>query len=367
MKAFDLDTLNVDKEIGKFLKLQKEITVDRFSDKGGNGELFFGTHNILQSRVALKFYYVDEQETAHQEAQLLFKIKHENILEVYDAKMICDNYAYFLTPEISSGDLDRFVNSNIVDVFTALSIIKKILAGLTELHREPNRLVHRDLKPANILIAGDQTPLIADFGSVKRIPCDKEVIKGSRHTFIYRPPESIERDEYTFQSDIYQVGIVLYQLLRGYFPYSEREWLNTREKRVHAQFSDNFERQQYFDRTVGRKISKGKLLNYSSLPCYISRDLKSTIKKATHPEITKRYNTASEFIKALHDFQTKAVNWWEENGILYAKKHGHFEYRIIKTKKGKLLVQKRARNDKWRADNGIVGSIDEITKTINSF
>jgi len=364
VKRLPIDSLQVNKEIIEFIKNQKDITIDKYSRKGGNSELFFGTHNILKTRVALKFYYIDTK-TAHEEAKLLYKIKHDNILEVLDAKLISNEYAYFLTPEISGGDLDKFMNSHIINTYTALKIIKGLLAGVTVLHSEPNRLVHRDLKPANILINNSNTPKIADFGSIKHIPQKLNAVNGSRHSFIYRPPESIERNEYSFQSDIYQIGIILFQLLGGFFPYREEDWLNLRDRKKHSNIIDNFDRQQFFRKVVGNRICKGKLLDLSSLPTYICKSLKKIIRNATYPDFNRRLKTTSEFFKAIHDYSSKAINWWRKDDIFYALKPDQFHYRVILRKNKSILVQKMSKSNKWRADNKISGNLKEIGQIIN--
>ena len=364
MKGIPIDSLPVDKEIIEFIKNQKDIAIDKYSEKGGNGELFFGTHNIFKVRVVLKFYYIDAK-TAHEEAKLLYKIKHDNILEVLDAKLISNEYAYFLTPEISGGDLDEFMNSHIINTYTALKIIKGLLAGVTVWHSEPNRLVHRDLKPANILIDNSNTPKIADFGSIKHIPQKLNTVNGSRHSFIYRPPESIERNEYSFQSDIYQIGIILFQLLGGFFPYREEDWLNSRDKKKHSNIIDDFDRQQFFSKVVGDKVCKGKLLDLSSLPKYTCRSLKKIIRNATYPDFNRRFKTTSEFLKAIHDYSSKAINWWRKDDIFYAFKPHQFHYRVILRKNKSILVQKLSKSNTWRADNKISGNLNEISQIIN--
>ena len=364
MKRVPIDRLQVDKEIIEFIKNQKDITIDKYSRKGGNGELFFGTHNILKTRVALKFYHIDSKD-AHEEAKLLYKIKHNNILEVLYAKLISNDYAYFLTPEISGGDLDKFMDSHIINTYTALKIIKGLLAGVTVLHSESNRLVHRDLKPANILIDNSNTPKIADFGSIKHIPPKINTINGSRHSFIYRPPESIERNEYSFQSDIYQIGIILFQLLGGFFPYREKYWLNLRDRKKHSNITENFNRQQFFSKVVGDRICKGKLLDLSSLPTYICRSLKKIIRTATYPEFKRRFKTTSEFLKAIHDYSSNAINWWRVGDIFHAVKPDQFHYQVILKKNKSILVQKLSKSNKWRADNKISGNLKEIGQIIN--
>jgi len=95
-----IDDKDVDKPISDFVRQQTDININRYSDGGANGELYFGERNVLKDRVALKFYYYNPIYSTHEEPLLLKEIKHENILEIFDAKIIDKQYAYFLTPEI---------------------------------------------------------------------------------------------------------------------------------------------------------------------------------------------------------------------------------------------------------------------------
>ena len=84
----------VDPRIKKFIAEQQDITIDRYSNKGGFGELYFGKRKILDDRVALKFYKV-EDGNGHEEAKLLKKITHENILPILDARIIDDEISFY--------------------------------------------------------------------------------------------------------------------------------------------------------------------------------------------------------------------------------------------------------------------------------
>jgi len=366
MPTFSFDALSVDREIIDFLKSQKDIIIDKYSSKGGNGELFFGLNRILQKRVALKFYYIDDQKLAHEEVRILSNIKNANILEVFDAGVINKNYAYFLTPEIEGGDLDKFMQENRIEVFKAIHITKGILKGLTALHSPPNRLLHRDLKPSNILVDINRNPFIADFGSVRMIPSSVDSIKASCHTILFRPPEAFHNNQYYFKSDIYQVGIMLYQLIGGYLPYQDVAWLSNKEKQKYSLLKGSYDRSKYLDSIIGGKICSGKLLKYDSLPFFICKKLKSIIRKATNVDLGKRYQNTAEFMRDIHEFMSTSVNWRMDPEGVVAFKRNTFAFRIIQGgKKNISLVQKKC-GKVWRNHNQIKGTAEEIAGQVNS-
>ncbi len=339
---------NVDQIIKDFIADQNDIVIDRYSDGGANGELYFGSRKLLEDRVALKFYYYNKSLSTHNEPLLLKSIEHQNILKIYDAKIIHDQYAYFLTPEISGGDLKNYMNNNIVSLHDTINITQGILNGLNELHKSPNNLLHRDLKPRNILIDKDtKIPFIADFGSVKYIADEDYSVVASKSTHIYRPYESVVSNIYNRQSDIYQVGLIFYQLLGGKFPEAPFDWLDTKQKAKFLKIDGGeFEKWKFIDNAIDQLIIKNKLLDYDSLPPYINKKIKTVIKTATNKDLSKRYSTVSEFIKDLYDIKKQNKNWWKVDSEINASKENKKYYRIGKDKNGKTL-QVSSDQTKW--------------------
>lgn len=355
----------VDDPIKQFIRSQTDIEIDKYSNSGANGELYFGKRKVLGDRVALKFYYYNSSESSHQEPLLLKEIKHENILEIYDAKIIDNQYAYFLTPEISGGDLHKFIENNVITTKTAINITQGILKGLSALHNEPYNFVHRDLKPNNILIdIQSLRPYIADFGSIKKIPDKKVSVVASKNTFFYKPCETIISEIYTKQSDIYQVGVVLFQLLNGRFPNAPADWLNEKQRKKLNIISGDFAKWNYIEECISRKIVGGNLLDNNTLPIYIDTTLKRIINKATNKDLTKRYRSCTEFLKALFDYSKNAKDWKTEDEIIWVTDKNQNQYKIYQGKKGYLLETKK-KGGNWRKDNNHSGKLHEIIQYIS--
>jgi len=137
---------NVPLIIRQFVRGQTTVNVDRYSDVGGMSALYFGDRNIILDRVAMKFYAIDPLGVAHNEPFLLKSLESDNILRIYHAEVLTNQFAYYLTPEMSGGDLQDYLEKNIISTENAFNITNGILNGLSELHNK--RLVHRDLKPS---------------------------------------------------------------------------------------------------------------------------------------------------------------------------------------------------------------------------
>jgi serine/threonine protein kinase len=361
----NLNDDNVDLEIKDFLATQTDIIIDRYSDTGSNGELYFGLqNNIFKERVALKFYYCGKTDLFHKEPQILRSIEHPNILKVLDAKRISDLHAYFLTPEINGGDLEKYMESHELDTHFCISIVKDILKGLSEMHKSTNRILHRDIKPNNILISNvDQSAIIADFGSIKHIPSKQTSISASRNSMVYRPKESVLHNEYNFQSDIYQTGIVLFQLLGGHFPKSMAGWLSPKELAKSLKIEGSFDKQVFMERIIDNLIVKGKLLNLESLPPYIDKTLKTLIKRATNPDLNKRFSSAAEFFTALAKYKATSINWLKNSDIILAQKNNGYSYRIIEDNKV-FVLEKSINKGSFRRTGSAATQLSDLIEKI---
>jgi eukaryotic-like serine/threonine-protein kinase len=348
----NIELLEIPGVIKESLTTFNDIILDGYSEKGQNGYVFFGLHNILKQRVAIKYYYYGND--THHEVELLSGVNHPNVLQILGARSVEDGWAYFTTKEITGGDLDNYIESQNISICSAIDIIRGILQGLSVLHNEPNRILHRDLKPANILVDLSGKPIIADFGSIKRLPDDNNFIPGSQHSPLYRPPESWSEGKYFIVSDIYQVGLVLYQLLGGYFSYDGMEYLSEREIKKFSTLQDDFDRSKFIDRILAKKTQRATLIDLSSLAYYIPVQVKKIISKATSPDISKRYNSTSEFLLALHNLG-QIPNWVIIDGIIHLLNWNSLDFRIVQRKDMFICEKKRIDGDIWRKD----GSINE--------
>lgn len=328
----NISDLGLDPEVEQFLNDQTDFNIDGVSQEGGNCDIFFGEHKIFERRIALKVYYGNSKDTSHNEPKILSKIDHPNILKVRDAKKIGLYHNYFMTDEIDGGDLEKYFKAGKLDLKKTLNIIHGILVGLGELHKDKVQIVHRDIKPKNILIdEATGEPLIADFGSIKHFNSVGK-IAGSRTTTVYMPSEIIKGENYTTQSDIYQVGVTMFQILGGFFPDTYAEWLKPKELEKLKSISGAYEESVYVDKIIFGLILRDKLLKYDSLPPYIDKSIINIIKKATHINLRIRYSNTSEFLNDLMKIQRKLTNWKYDKRIYHATKFSGDKYRILESK-----------------------------------
>ena len=359
----DISELGLDDEVVGFLNEQKDFVIDRVSQEGGNCDIFFGEHKIFDKRIALKIYYGSASDSSHNEPKILSKLDHPNILKVMDAKRIGKYHSYFMTDEINGGDLEKYYKAGKLDLKKALNIIHGILNGLSELHKDKIQILHRDIKPKNILVYEENSePLIADFGSIKHFNSSGR-IAGSKTTTLYMPPEIIKGGSYTIQSDIYQLGISMFQILGGFFPDTYAEWLTPKEQLKLKSVSGPYEISVFVDNIIFGLILKNKLLKYETLPPYIGKSIVNIIKKATHPNLKVRYSNTSEFLNDLYKVQKRLMNWKEKDGVFYGSTIKGEKFKILNSKNG-FSTEKKG-SSSWRRTGDFSSNIEKQFANFN--
>lgn len=217
--------------------LGRQLGVAQIQQKVGSGGMstvYRGYQLSLGRTVAVKVlsldaHHEDEFERLKEEAQALAQLDHTNILPIIDFGREGD-LAYIVTKYIPGGTLaDRI--SDGLSVETAIKIATQLAEALYYAHQ--NHIIHRDVKPGNVLMDTDGKPLLADFGLVKCLTAAKDLTMSDAFlgTPAYIAPEQAE-GQVDFRSDIYSLGIVLYEMLTGRLPFEEKDGLKTIPKKL---------------------------------------------------------------------------------------------------------------------------------------
>lgn len=242
-------------------KLAERIEFEAINEKGANGWVLIGRNTLLDRKVVVKFYYWGDG--AHMEPRLLSMLASPNVLKVDDAAAVDANDAYFIAPFCDAGDLDDVIAAGQVGVKRAVDMLVDIASGTNFIHAKG--YIHRDLKPSNIFCGEAGKLVIGDFGSVVKKGDQGYAETASRHSLLYRTPEEIQTGRAYPQGDVYQLGIVLFQLVGGHLPYDETAWLNPKERVKYGELKEP-DNQIYAGKIIEQKIIKGKLIDYGSIP-----------------------------------------------------------------------------------------------------
>lgn len=193
--------------------------------KGGMGVVYLAEDTLLKRKVAIKILppHSTFDDTARKrfqrEAQTAAALNHPNIITVY--QMFEHNNRFFIAMEYVAGDSLRqriATNGSHMPVQEILSLASQICEGMAVAHRAG--IVHRDIKPENILITAEGRIKLLDFGLAKLKGSSKITSESSTMgTFFYMSPEQAQGSEVDNRSDIFSIGVVLYEMLTGKLPF----------------------------------------------------------------------------------------------------------------------------------------------------
>ncbi|HEV3409601.1 MAG TPA: protein kinase, partial [Chthoniobacterales bacterium] len=157
------------------------------------------------------------------ERQILAQLDHPNIARLLDGGTTDDGLPYFAMEYVRGEPINTYCDLHRLKLSERLELFRKVCAAVTYAHQ--NLVVHRDLKPSNILVTADGEPKLLDFGIAKLLSADHELVftqtaPGLRAmTPDYASPEQMKGEKITTASDVYSLGVLLYEVLSGQKPY----------------------------------------------------------------------------------------------------------------------------------------------------
>lgn len=253
--------------------------------RGGMAEVFRGYHPALDRYVAIKLlhtFLADDPEFKsrfEREAQNVARLKHPGIVQVYDFEYDEANESYYMVMELIDGPTlkDRlFELSQAHDhlpLEEALRIVRAAADALAYAHRQG--MIHRDMKPANLMLDRDGRVVMTDFGIAKIVTGAQFTASGGMvGTPAYMAPEQGLGEAGDERSDIYSLGVILFQLCTGQLPFEAETPLATILKHLHE------------------PVPSPRDLN-PALP----QDIEAIILKAMAKEPSERFQSASEMVE----------------------------------------------------------------------
>ena len=299
------------------------------NNEGVNAYAFRAYHRPLQQLVFLKILDAGPGEDLFAEPRLLVEATktggtESNVVRVHDAEHLGSEYILVAMEFVEGGSILSRLNDGPLPLMDAVTAGVGILHGLAQLHGA--LLVHRDIKPANVVLTkrhGLIWPLIADFGSVARLAHAEATVPASKHSALYVPPEGWETpSRYDVRSDIYQAGLVLFEMVHGSLPSCDVAYLDRRAQRelkalaAAADGIDAVDRNRVVERALARKASGKGVVSLGDNQPYVPTKLKRIINKAIASDPERRYQKPSDMIGDLEALQLP--NWHRsEDGQRY--------------------------------------------------
>jgi len=192
--------------------------------EGGMGEVFLAEDTKLKRRVALKF--LPRELTKDKEAKKRFlheartaaTLDHPNICTVYEIEETPEGQLFIVSAYYEGETLKQIIQNGPLPLEKAIDITTQVASGLHSAHQ--NGIVHRDIKPANLIVTKEGTVKIIDFGLAKLKDRTKITIEGTTlGTIAYMSPEQASGQEADHRSDLWSLGVVLYEMLTGKLPF----------------------------------------------------------------------------------------------------------------------------------------------------
>ena len=199
--------------------------------RGGQGVVYKATQKATKRTVALKVLLEGPYASPRQrhrferEVDLVASLQHPNIVTVFESGVTGNELHYFAMEYVHGQPLDTYMKQSSLTVDETLRLFQKICMAVNYAHQKG--VIHRDLKPDNILIDGEGEPRVLDFGLAKAAGPGMQngapvtVTGDFMGTLAYASPEQTKGDPHLIdiRTDVYSLGVVLYEMLTGEFPY----------------------------------------------------------------------------------------------------------------------------------------------------
>jgi serine/threonine protein kinase len=306
---------------------------------GGMAEIYEGWQKSLQRKVAIKklhSHFCQNKEMVkrfEQEARGAASLNHPNVVNVYDYGFYQDSY-YIVMEFIEGTDLEKLLEKKVVSPLVGVMVLKEICQGLKYAHQQG--IVHRDLKPANIMIDQNGVVKLTDFGishflGARLALTQPDQIVG---TPLYMSPEQVAGEKIDQRSDIFSLGVVLYQILTGTTPF----------------YAEN-------TATVGQKILNEEYLSPLKIKPTLPQSLVLITAKCLLKKPERRYQQVEEVLKDFDAFLKKreVVDTRAELEKYIANPEQYLQERSsFKPKTESLSLERKTKKNLWPVGVGVI-------------
>jgi eukaryotic-like serine/threonine-protein kinase len=339
--AFDTTTRDRRKAlIGRTVGNYKLVSV---LGHGGTGTVYLGERADRQYSAQVAVKIVDSATTQGElglrfraERQILASLNHANIARLLDAGETEDGQPYLVMEYVHGEPLDRYCDRQQLDVRERLQLFLEICGAVQYAHQ--NLIVHRDLKPANILVTSEGAPKLLDFGIAKLLDTGEAAaamaltrMNDRLLTPEYASPEQILGRPVTTASDVYALGVVLYELLTGLRPYTvpasasqlelERSICITDPQRPSAAIRRIRENGPIEGQSEILAVAMARGLTPEKLQRRLVGDIDAIVMRALRKEPQHRYNSIEQLASDVRRFLSREpVHARQGNWLYYSQR-----------------------------------------------
>ena len=195
--------------------------------EGGMGVVYLAERKDLGNLVAIKilrdaWVSAARRERFLSEQRMLAGLNHPSIARLYDADTLPDGTPWFVMEYVEGAPLTEYCRQRRLSIRERIELLRSVSDAVEYAHQ--HAVIHRDLKPSNILVKSDGSVRLLDFGIAKQLrdpdaPSDPSRTGARLMTPAYAAPEQIRMEQVGVQTDVYSLGVVLYELLTGRLPF----------------------------------------------------------------------------------------------------------------------------------------------------
>jgi len=280
-------------------------TLERPIGHGGMGSVWLARRSDgrFEGKAAVKFLNLawlarGGAERFAREGSALARLAHPNIARLLDAG-VADGQPYLVLEYVEGEPIDRWCDARSLDIEARVRLFLDVLAAVAHAHN--NLILHRDLKPSNILVTSDGRVKLLDFGIAKLIgegdgpaaATELTQLAGRAFTPEYAAPEQVQGGDVTTATDVYALGVVLYELLCGSHPTARADQAPV--ERLHALLEAQPARLSGTAAHAPRQVAAARATTPEKLARALRGDLDNIVAKALKKSPGERYATVDAF------------------------------------------------------------------------
>jgi eukaryotic-like serine/threonine-protein kinase len=268
------------------------VQIVGFIGSGGSGEVFSGirTVNGTPQRVAVKWLSAERTRADHlerfaREQQLLASLRHPGIVGLLDAG-IAGGRPYLVMDLVDGAPITQYCDAQAMRIGDRLRLMLSVCEAVQAAHH--HLIVHLDLKPSNVLVSTDGHPTLLDFGTAKLVDPLAPLTRTEPLTLNYASPERLRNEAVSVACDVYSLGLVLYEVMSGGWPFARRDSIVAVAERAAGDVDViDLSRHATDDAAAARSTTRGRLASA------LRGDLDAICRKALAHQPDDRYESVT--------------------------------------------------------------------------
>ena len=338
--------------------------------RGGQSQVYRAVQESTRQEVAIKVPHESqyltntERQRFEREITLIAQFRHPHIISIFDSGITEDGRKYYVMDYVPGLHLDKYVLDQDLSLEETLDLFAVICDAVQYAHRRG--VMHRDLKPLNIIVDGHGNPRILDFGLARSVASSGDSVVSLQSQLLgtvrYMSPEQTggNPERIDTRTDVYSLGLILYELLTGGRPYDITG--NLREDLATIAHTDpRLPRQEWDPAAGGRRSAKGRR---RSRRCPIGQDLQTIILTALLKEPDQRYQSAGELAEDIRRHLAELPPKVPPMGLWYHIKKLLWRYRAVAAVAASflllMLLSLVVTLSLWRQSEFRLGAVDKL-------